>query len=76
MSSLYRLVLSLEINERKSCMFPDVCDEFFSQVTAGFGCRLCVCKGMLSINSGALKYEVVVKVCAMNAHVCMCISWS
>jgi hypothetical protein len=62
-------------------MFSDVCDEFFSQVNAGFGCRLCVCKGKLSVNStvmhnrmsGPLNYEVVVKVCAMNAHVCMCV---
>jgi phage-related baseplate assembly protein len=61
-------------------MFPDVFDEFFSQVTAGFGCRFCYRMRALSINktvmytgeSGPLKCEVVVKVYAMNAQVCMC----
>ena len=62
-------------------MFPDVFDEFFSRITAGFGCRLCDRKRALSINktviyngkSGPRKCEVVVKVCAMNAQICICI---
>jgi hypothetical protein len=89
----YLCVIVVEIsiicgmNERKPLtvkfpcsMFPDLFDEFFSQITAGFGCRLCDRKRALRINktviyseeSGPLKRELIVKVCAMNAQVCMC----
>lgn len=61
-------------------MFSDVFSEFFSRITAGFGCRLCDRKRALSINkkimysgvSCPLECEVAVKVCALNAQVCMC----